>query len=123
MRSAGAKWWSSQRPECYDCLARAVARNLLDNAWRHASSAVAVAAVRVEATVELTIDDDGPGVPDAAIDDALHRGRRLDERGDGDGFGLPIARELADLNGGSPTLTRPPALAGLRVRLVLRAAA
>lgn len=95
--------------------------NLLDNAWRHAASAVAIAAIRAATMIELTIDDDGPGVPEAAIADALHPGRRLDERGDGHGFGLSIARELAELNGGSLTLMRSPALGGLRVRLILPA--
>lgn len=95
--------------------------NLLDNAWRHAISVVAIAAVRVATMIELTIDDDGPGVPEAAIADALHPGRRLDEHGDGHGFGLSIARELAELNGGSLTLMRSPALRGLRVCLILPA--
>ena len=45
-------------------------------------------------------------------------GRRLDERGDGHGFGLPIAQELAELNGGDLTLEQSP-LGGLRVVLLL----
>lgn len=95
--------------------------NLLDNAWRHAWSSILVVAYRAAAMIELTIDDDGPGVPDAALADALLPGRRLDESGDGHGFGLSIAREIVELNGGSLTLCRSPALAGLRVRLLLPA--
>lgn len=95
--------------------------NLLDNAWRHASSAIAIAAVRVGPMVELTIDDDGPGVPEATIDEAMLPGRRLDERGDGHGFGLSIARELVELNGGSLMLARSTDRGGLRVRLILPA--
>ena len=95
--------------------------NLLDNGWRHAKAAIAIEAVRAEGTIELTIDDDGPGIPQSAIEDALRPGRRLDEHGDGYGFGLPIAQELAELNGGTIALMRSPTLGGLRVRLVLPA--
>ena len=96
-----------------------IAGNLLDNAWRHAASAIAIAADRVAGMTVLTIDDDGPGVPAAAIDDALRPGRRLDEQGDGHGFGLSIARELAELHGGSIALMRSPTLGGLRVSVTL----
>jgi signal transduction histidine kinase len=95
--------------------------NLLDNAWRHARSAITVAATQTGPTVTLTIDDDGPGLSEAAIGDALVPGRRLDERGDGHGFGLSITTELAELNGGSLTLRASPLTGGLRTNLVLPA--
>ncbi|MEO9132647.1 MAG: ATP-binding protein [Sphingomonas sp.] len=95
--------------------------NLLDNAWRHARSAVRIGAGVVGANIELTIDDDGPGLSEESIREALLPGRRLDERGDGHGFGLPIAEELAELNGGSLTLSRSPSMIGLRVDLILPA--
>lgn len=98
-----------------------MAGNLLDNAWRHARGAIHVVARPDGADVVLTIDDDGPGIGAAAIDEALMPGRRLDERGDGHGFGLPIARELAELNGGRLTLAASPTLGGLRAGLVLAA--
>ncbi len=93
--------------------------NLLDNAWRHARGTVAVAADRRDAQVAVTIEDDGPGLTDAAIAEAMVPGRRLDERGDGHGFGLSIAHELAELNGGTLTLARSPVSAGLRAVLTL----
>lgn len=95
--------------------------NLLDNAWRHARAAIRIAAARTGARVTLTIDDDGAGLTEAAISEALVPGRRLDERGNGHGFGLSIARELADLSGGRLTLARSPALTGLRASLTLPA--
>lgn len=79
--------------------------NLLDNAWRHTATAIAINATRVGASVEVRIEDDGPGIAEQALADALSRGRRLDERGDGHGFGLPIAEELAELNGGRLALS------------------
>lgn len=95
--------------------------NLLDNAWRHARSTVSVDARDVGRMVELVIDDDGPGLDRAAMDEALLRSRRLDERHEGHGFGLPIAQELAELNGGGLALSRAPA-GGLRATLTLPSA-
>ncbi len=66
----------------------------------------------------LTVEDDGPGLPDSAMPEALRPGRRLDEAAPGHGFGLPIARELAELYGGGLALERSD-LGGLRVALTL----
>lgn len=95
-----------------------MAGNLLENAWRHARSAIRITAGAVTGAVELIIDDDGPGLSDTAIGEAMMPGRRLDERGDGHGFGLSIAQELAELNGGHLVLDRAPS-AGLRATLTL----
>ena len=95
--------------------------NLLDNAWQHARSAVAITAAPTGSSIELAIEDDGPGLTDAAIGEALVPGRRLDERGDGHGFGLPIAQELAEMNGGGLMLDRSPSRGGLRASLALPA--
>jgi signal transduction histidine kinase len=100
-----------------------MAGNLLDNAWRHARSAIHIAARLVDGAIALTIDDDGPGLPEAAIGDALQPGRRLDERGDGHGFGLSITLELAELSGGTLVLQPSPSLPGLRATLSLPASA
>ncbi|PZO72177.1 MAG: histidine kinase [Sphingomonas taxi] len=93
--------------------------NLLDNAWRHARGAIAIGAEADGPLVSLSIADDGPGLGDTAIAQAMLPGRRLDEQGDGHGFGLSITRELVELNGGTITLGRSPELGGLLVRLVL----
>jgi signal transduction histidine kinase len=95
--------------------------NLLDNAWRHARGTITIEAAAIGAAIALTIADDGPGIPPEALADARARGRRLDERGDGHGFGLPIAEELAELNGGSLSLG-VARTGGLQVVLTLPAA-
>jgi len=94
--------------------------NLLDNAWRHAGSMVRITATSTGRDVRLAIEDDGPGLAPHAIEQALMPGRRLDERGDGHGFGLPIASELAELNGGTLTLDKAP-LGGLGIVVTLPA--
>ena len=95
--------------------------NLLDNAWRHARSAIRIEATVVTSGIELLIEDDGPGLADEAIGQALVRGRRLDESGDGHGFGLSITQELAELSGGQLALSRSLELGGLCVALILPA--
>ncbi|WP_245739264.1 sensor histidine kinase [Sphingomonas rubra] len=92
--------------------------NLFDNGWRHAASKVRISARRIGATIEVAIEDDGSGLSEQLIEEALVPGRRLDERGDGHGFGLPIVQELAELHGGSLRLGRSD-LGGLRTTLVL----
>jgi signal transduction histidine kinase len=83
-----------------------MAGNLLDNAFKWARRQVRVTAQHDGArSVLLTIADDGPGVPAHQLDEIVQRGARLDESAPGFGFGLPIARELAELYGGDLTLT------------------
>lgn len=92
--------------------------NLLDNAWKWASGRILLTAAETGNMTDIVIEDDGPGIDADAIAQAMVPGRRLDERDDGHGFGLPIARELAELHGGSLSMDRS-AMSGLRVTLAL----
>ena len=85
-----------------------LAGNLIDNAVRHARSRVRIAATDEGQVVRLQVADDGPGIPLADRERVTQPGIRLDERGDGHGFGLSIARELAELHGGTLTLDEAP---------------
>ncbi|MET3824378.1 signal transduction histidine kinase [Sphingomonas sp. PvP055] len=98
--------------------------NLLDNAWRWATNRIVVTANRSQGDrfATLTIADDGPGIPETTRAAALSAGQRLDERGDGHGFGLSIAAELATLYGGTLTLDTAT-IGGLAVRITLPVAA
>ncbi len=95
--------------------------NLLENAFTWARSAVAVRARVADRVVEITIDDDGPGLQPEEIGRVLRPGQRLDEAAPGFGFGLSITRELVDLYGGTLDFAPAP-LGGLRVVLLLPAA-
>lgn len=86
-----------------------LAGNLIDNAVRHAISTVAVTARGSAGQVLLTVSDDGTGIPAADRARATAPGTRLDERGNGHGFGRAIARELAELYGGTVILDDAPA--------------
>lgn len=94
--------------------------NLLDNGWKWARTRIAIHAAAIGGGVEIRIDDDGVGLAGDVIERALIPGLRLDERGDGHGFGLPIARELAELHGGSLALAASP-MGGLCATLSLPA--
>lgn len=94
--------------------------NLLDNAWQWAAARIAIDAEAAGQVIVIHIDDDGPGLSPDAITRALIPGQRLDEAGDGHGFGLPITRELAELHGGTLHLGASPR-GGLRATLTLPA--
>jgi signal transduction histidine kinase len=106
-----------------DGLGRVLA-NLLDNAVRHAESAVRVEVTGVDGRVALVVADDGPGVPAAERDRVFDRFTRLDEaRGrasGGVGLGLAIVRELVRAHAGVVTLA--DGQPGLRVVVSLPAA-
>jgi signal transduction histidine kinase len=95
-----------------------MAGNLLDNAFMWARSSVIVRASSNDATVRIVVDDDGPGLALAQREEVLRPGKRLDEVTPGFGFGLSIVSELAELYGGSITLSEAP-LGGLRGTLKL----
>ncbi len=96
--------------------------NLLDNACKWAKARIEVASVESAAGLVITVDDDGPGIPEGLRAKVLQRGVRADEAAPGSGFGLAIVRDLAELHGGSIVLEASP-LGGVRARLTLPAAA
>ena len=81
-----------------------VARNLADNAARHAASTVRFSLVATERAV-LVVEDDGAGIDPADRERVFERFVRLDEaRGrdaGGTGLGLAIVRELVAAHGGT----------------------
>lgn len=96
--------------------------NLIDNAARHALARVAVETSIDDRHVRVTVVDDGPGIALADRIRATTPGVRLDERADGDGFGLSIARDLAELHGGRLTLEEAPGGGLIAMVEVVRAA-
>jgi signal transduction histidine kinase len=69
----------------------------------------------------FTVDDDGPGIPEAERERMFERGVQGDEQRPGSGLGLDIVRTLAETYGGSVQALASP-LGGLRMRLCLPAA-
>jgi signal transduction histidine kinase len=103
-----------------------VVRNLLDNAARHAASSVAVE-LRAgdDHTIELTVDDDGPGIPVEERERVFDRFTRLDDGrardAGGLGLGLSMVKEITEQHGGTVTIEDAP-IGGARLRVRLPAA-
>jgi signal transduction histidine kinase len=96
-------------------------RNLVDNAVRYGGRAV----VTIEPSagrLVITIDDAGPGVPDASLEQIFEPFFRLEasrsQETGGSGLGLAIARSIVRGHGGEVKLANRPA-GGLRASVVL----
>lgn len=87
--------------------------NLLDNAERHARSTVAVTVEPRPGAAVLEVADDGEGVPPDMREVVFQRFARLDAARakdvGGTGLGLPIARQIAEVHGGTLTIEDGPA--------------
>lgn len=91
---------------------------VLENAVRHATSRILVGAEAQPSGVRLVVRDDGPGVPEAHLEDILRRGGRLDA--EGTGLGLALAQDILDAAGGALDLRNRAG--GFEVTFVLPAA-
>jgi len=102
-----------------DALRRCLA-NLLDNARKHARR-ITVQVTEIPrgetgAWAQVTVDDDGPGIPEAQREEAFRPFATLSAGGTG--LGLAIARDIARSHGGDIVLENSP-LGGLRARVRL----
>lgn len=93
--------------------------NLMENAAKWTKRTIRVsAAARGNASFVTAVEDDGPGLTDAEIVEALKRGRRLDEKAPGSGLGLSIVADTAREYRGTLTLSRSD-LGGLKAEILL----
>ncbi len=97
--------------------------NLIGNALRYGTMAQ-VSLVVGERSLRFSVEDDGPGIPVAARDEAIRPFTRLDpsrnqDRGSGVGLGLAIVADIARAHGGTLRLGESVAMGGLRADLVL----
>ena len=107
--------------ECRPAALTRAVRNLLDNAVKYGKSGT-VEVRRRSATIEINIDDDGPGIAQEELTRVLEpfyrvEGSRSRETG-GVGLGLAIARTIVQAQGGMLTLSNRPT-GGLRANIEL----
>lgn len=95
-----------------DALGRAI-DNLLSNAARHAAGVVRSGVTLRDGRVLLSIEDDGPGVPEAEVEAIFAPFHRRERDRDGSGLGLAIVREVAMRHSGEVQTGRSP-LGGAR---------
>lgn len=98
-----------------DAVKRAIT-NLVDNARRHARRVTLGAAMHGTRSVQVTVDDDGPGIPPERRE-SVFRPFQSGATG-GTGLGLTIARDIVRAHGGEIVLEDSP-LGGLRARIRL----
>ncbi|TSD83404.1 HAMP domain-containing histidine kinase [Mycobacterium sp. KBS0706] len=92
--------------------------NLIENATKWAGNRVRVAATALDGVLELTVEDDGPGIPATQRASALRRGVRLAADQAGYGLGLAIVGDIVETYAGSLRL-EDSAMGGLRVSVTL----
>ena len=84
--------------------------NLVSNAMRHAETQVRVSFVLDAERARLSVDDDGPGVPEADWEKVFTPFLRLDDSrtraSGGHGLGLSIVRRIAYWHGGRAQISR-----------------
>jgi signal transduction histidine kinase len=111
-------------PVVYDCrpdtLKRAI-RNVLDNAVKYGKSASVVIQTTPK-TIEIVIDDEGPGIPEQELSRVFDPFYRLEESRSretgGVGLGLAIAQSIVQAHRGEILISNRPT-AGLRARIAL----
>lgn len=96
-------------------------RNLVENAVKYGGSAV-INVAQTSTAVQITIDDQGPGIAPEVVDRLLKPFERLDtsrnSASGGSGLGLTIAQMIAQAHGATLQFENRPE-GGLRVTIVL----
>jgi signal transduction histidine kinase len=97
--------------------------NLIENAAKYGGGSVFVTVEDAGDFVEMQVEDDGRGIPEAERERIFDRGVRLDTGKPGTGLGLAIVRDVVEIYGGTVSLEESEDLGGLLVRLRLPKAA
>ena len=95
--------------------------NLLDNAckWARGRVRVHVEPAGAGGLLVFSVEDDGPGVPDALLGQLGTAGLRTDESRPGHGLGLAIVGDIVAQYGGTLRFGRSAGLGGLKVEVSL----
>lgn len=106
-RTLDVSAWPLDEGDFYEVLG-----NLVENAAKYGGGRIHVATRRHEDQLELRVEDDGPGIPEAQREEIFQRGLRLLDTMDphaavnGQGLGLSIVRERLAAYGGNIRVER-----------------
>lgn len=92
--------------------------NVLDNAFKWCRRQVQLY-ISVHGSIEIVVEDDGPGSQASELATLLQRGMRMDESKPGSGLGLAIVQDIVQHYHGQITLTHSEHMGGLRVHMTL----
>jgi signal transduction histidine kinase len=92
--------------------------NLLDNACKWAKRRVYLNISSTDG-LEISVDDDGPGMDENRKHEILSRGGRADESMQGHGLGLAIVQDIVKAYHGALHIGHSDSLGGLRVSVTL----
>ena len=91
--------------------------NLLDNACKAAKARVHLTVSMEDSSLNIDIEDDGPGVSPELESEIFERGIRADSYQQGNGIGLAIVRDLVDSYQGQLSVSRSDTLGGAKFSL------
>jgi two-component system sensor histidine kinase PhoQ len=97
--------------------------NLLENAFKWAEHRVLLTARPLDESglrrpgLELSVEDDGPGIAPDQVERILQRGVRGDERVQGHGIGLSIVQDIVHSHSATLEVLRSEELGGAQFRI------
>lgn len=109
----GVVAWPYDREDMLELLG-----NLIDNGCKWAAGKVSVAWTLDASGLQLRVEDDGPGIPEAERENVIARGLRLDQQMQGHGLGLGIVADLVAAYDGQLNLSEST-MGGLQVAVQL----
>ena len=68
--------------------------NLIENAFKWCDKKVIVSAIQLNENIQISIEDDGPGIDDNEKERILLRGQRADQNTPGHGLGLAMVNNI-----------------------------
>lgn len=108
---------------CNPVLLRILLRNLIDNAVRHTQpeTSVWVSITHQQGLACLSVNDNGPGIPEAELARVSERFYRpIGTSASGSGLGLSIVNRIAEIHGASLRIAPQISGAGLSVTVVFK---
>lgn len=80
--------------------------NLLENAYKYCQQQINIMVQSAYQRVFIIVEDDGNGVPAAAVEDIIKRGTRIDTQVEGQGLGLAIVKDIIEAYEGEIRIER-----------------